>query len=176
VEAAATSPRRALITGGAGFIGSHLADELIARGHRVRVLDLLCPQVHGADTHRPNYLHPEVELLHGDVRDPRDVRLALDGIDAVYHFAAAVGVGQSMYEVDHYTSTNNLGTAILLQELARRPVQRLVVASSIEPTTFGTHSSYFPSTPLGYLSIRVNHLRIGLPLTKVEIRIFFEKP
>jgi dTDP-L-rhamnose 4-epimerase len=120
-----------LITGGAGFIGSHLADDLIRRGHQVRALDLLCPQVHGADAARPEYLHPAVELVHGDVRVARTMRRALEGIDVVYHFAAAVGVGQSMYEVDHYTSTNNLGTAVLLQALVHRPVQRLIVASSM---------------------------------------------
>jgi dTDP-L-rhamnose 4-epimerase len=120
-----------LITGGAGFIGSHLADDLIRRGHEVRALDLLCPQVHGADAARPDYLHPAIELVQGDVRDGPTMRRALKGIDVVYHFAAAVGVGQSMYEVEHYTSTNNLGTAVLLQELVRRPVQRLIVASSM---------------------------------------------
>jgi dTDP-L-rhamnose 4-epimerase len=120
-----------LITGGAGFIGSHLADDLIDRGHEVRALDVLSPQVHGPGAQRPTYLHPAVELVHGDVRDARAVCRALENIDAVYHFAAAVGVGQSMYEVEHYTSTNNLGTAMLLQELARRPVERLVVASSM---------------------------------------------
>jgi dTDP-L-rhamnose 4-epimerase len=120
-----------LITGGAGFIGSHLADDLLRRGHQVRALDLLCPQVHGDQAARPSYLHAAVELVQGDVRDPRAMRRALDGIDVVYHFAAAVGVGQSMYEVDHYTSTNNLGTAVLLQELVHRPVQRLIVASSM---------------------------------------------
>jgi dTDP-L-rhamnose 4-epimerase len=120
-----------LITGGAGFIGSHLADALLHRGHRVRALDNLSAQVHGSDAERPAYLHPEVELQHGDVRDGEAVRRALAGVEAVYHFAAAVGVGQSMYEIDHYTSTNNLGTAVLLQELADRPVDRLVVASSM---------------------------------------------
>ena len=120
-----------LITGGAGFIGSHLADDLIRRGHRVRALDLLAPQVHGDSGERPAYLHPDVELQRGDVRDRDAVRRALEHVDAVYHLAAAVGVGQSMYEIAHYTSTNNLGTAVLLEELARRPVQRLVVASSM---------------------------------------------
>jgi len=120
-----------LITGGAGFIGSHLADDLIRRGHQVRALDILSPQVHGPDAVRPDYLHPSVELVHGDVRDARTMRRVLESIDVVYHFAAAVGVGQSMYEVDHYTSTNNLGTAVLLQELVHRPVQRLIVASSM---------------------------------------------
>jgi dTDP-L-rhamnose 4-epimerase len=130
-----------LITGGAGFIGSHLADDLIDRGHQVRALDLLCPQVHGPESIRPAYLHRAVELIHGDVRNARDVQRALDGIDAVYHFAAAVGVGQSMYQVEHYTSTNNLGTAVLLQELARRPVQRLIVASSMSIYGEGRYAS-----------------------------------
>src|SRR4051794_27601332 len=120
-----------LITGGAGFIGSHVADELLRRGHRVRALDSLSPQVHGDGVRRPAYLHDDVELLQGDVRDADAVRRALAGVDAVYHFAAAVGVGQSMYEIDHYTSVNNGGTAVLLQALIDRPVQRLIVASSM---------------------------------------------
>src|SRR5215218_9254112 len=120
-----------LITGGAGFIGSHLADALLQRGHRVRALDSLSLQVHGSDAERPAYLHPDVELQRGDVRDADAVRRALDGVDAVYHLAAAVGVGQSMYEVEDYTSTNNLGTAVLLEALIANPVRRLVVASSM---------------------------------------------
>jgi len=91
-----------LITGGAGFIGSHLADALLARGHRVRAMDSLTPQVHGPDAARPEYLDPDVELITGDVRDPSAVRRALKGIDVVYHLAAAVGVGQSMYEIALY--------------------------------------------------------------------------
>ena len=120
-----------LITGGAGFIGSHLADDLLRRGHRVRALDTLAAQVHGSDAMRPAYLDPDVELVLGDVRSADTVRRALAGVDAVYHFAAAVGVGQSMYEIEHYTSTNNVGTAVLLQELIERPVERLIVASSM---------------------------------------------
>jgi dTDP-L-rhamnose 4-epimerase len=120
-----------LITGGAGFIGSHLADALLARGHRVRVLDSLSPQVHGEQVTRPEYLDEEVELIRGDVRDPDVVPRALKGIDVVYHLAAAVGVGQSMYEIAHYTSVNNLGTAVLLEALASQPVERLIVASSM---------------------------------------------
>ena len=122
---------RILITGGAGFIGSHLADELLDHGYRVRALDNLSEQVHGPGGHRPGYLSPEVELVEGDVRDPEAVRKALDGIDAVFHFAAMVGVGQSMYEIERYTSVNNLGTAVLLEALIERPVERLVVASSM---------------------------------------------
>jgi dTDP-L-rhamnose 4-epimerase len=120
-----------LITGGAGFLGSHLADELLRHGYRVRALDNLAPQVHGADARRPAYLHPDIELIVGDVCDPHAVRRALKGVDAVFHFAAAVGVGQSMYQVVHYTQVNNVGTATLLEALIEKPVQRLVVASSM---------------------------------------------
>ncbi len=120
-----------LITGGAGFIGSHLADELLGKNYKVRVLDNLLPQVHGVNPRRPDYLHPEAELLVGDVRDPEALRKALKGIDAVFHLAAMVGVGQSMYEVAQYTSVNNEGTANLLQALIERPVQKLIVASSM---------------------------------------------
>jgi dTDP-L-rhamnose 4-epimerase len=123
--------KHVLITGGAGFIGSHLADELLRQGYTVRALDNLSPQVHGGRRQRPDYLDPDVELIVGDVRDPNAVREALRGVEAVYHFAAAVGVGQSMYEVANYTSINNLGTAVLLEALIERPVQRLVVASSM---------------------------------------------
>ena len=123
--------RHVLITGGAGFIGSHLADELLRSGCKVRVLDGLVDQVHGPEPRRPAYLDPEVELLVGDVCDRTAVDRALVGVDAVFHFAAAVGVGQSMYELAHYTRVNNLGTAVLLEALIAHPVQRLVVASSM---------------------------------------------
>src|SRR5438309_9756707 len=123
--------KRILITGGAGFIGSHLSDELLARGYAVRALDCLSPQVHGSGCGRPAYLASDVELHVGDVRDHEAVRRALRGVDAVFHFAAAVGVGQSMYQLEQYTSVNNLGTAVLLEALIERPVERLVVASSM---------------------------------------------
>ena len=97
----------------------------------VRALDNLSPQVHGATAGRPDYLAAEAELMIGDVRDAAVVQRALSGIDAVYHLAAAVGVGQSMYEIADYVSTNNVGTAVLLEALIARPVQRLVVASSM---------------------------------------------
>jgi len=122
--------RIALITGGAGFIGSHLADELIAHGYRVRVLDRLLDQVHGKQE-RPEYLHPNVEFIPGDICDPKAVRYACLGVDVVCHLAARVGVGQSMYDIVNYTETNNLGTAVLLEELMKRPVGRLLVASSM---------------------------------------------
>jgi len=97
----------------------------------VRALDSLCSQVHGPKASRPDYLHPDVELVVGDVRDPDAVRKALQGVDAVYHFAARVGVGQSMYAVGEYTAVNNLGTAVLLEALIENPVERLIVASSM---------------------------------------------
>jgi dTDP-L-rhamnose 4-epimerase len=120
-----------LITGGAGFVGSHLANELLARGYRVRALDNLSPQVHGPGGGRPGYLDPEVELMIGDIRDRAAVRRALKGVDAVFHFVARVGVGQSMYEAEEYTNVNNVGTAVLMEALMERPVGRLVVASSM---------------------------------------------
>ena len=123
--------RRILITGGAGFIGSHLADHLLANGDEVRALDVLSPQVHGDGGRRPEYLDPAVELVVGDCRDPEAVRRALRGVDAVVHLAAAVGVGQSMYEVERYVAVNDLGTAVLLQALIASPVERLVAASSM---------------------------------------------
>jgi dTDP-L-rhamnose 4-epimerase len=126
----AVMSRSILITGGAGFIGSHLADELLGAGYRVRALDSLVPQVHEHRT-RPAYLDEDVELVVGDVRNREVLRKALDGIDAVVHLAAQVGVGQSMYQIAEYTSTNVLGTAVLLEELAERPVERLIVASSM---------------------------------------------
>ncbi len=122
---------RILITGGAGFIGSHLADELLSAGYRVRIFDGLSAQVHGPNCRRPAYLDREAELIVGDIRDPEALRKSLKGIDAVFHLAAMVGVGQSMYEVAQYTAVNNQGTANLLQALIERPVEKLVVASSM---------------------------------------------
>lgn len=123
--------KRVLITGGAGFIGSHLADELLAHDYQVRVLDVLSPQVHGSRGERPAYVHPDVELLCADVCHSEAVRQALCGVDAVFHLAAAVGVGQSMYEVEKYLRSNTLGTAVLLEALLACPVEALIVASSM---------------------------------------------
>jgi dTDP-L-rhamnose 4-epimerase len=123
--------RQVLITGGAGFIGSHLADQLLQEGYRVRVLDSMVPQVHGEDQARPDYLSPDVDLIRGDVRDRDTVHRALHGVDAVVHLAAAVGVGQSMYEIADYVAVNDLGTAVVLEALLKQPVGRVVVASSM---------------------------------------------
>ncbi len=133
--------KKILITGGAGFIGSHLADELIAHGYFVRVLDNLSEQVHGVNAKRPAYLNPEAELIVGDVTDKDAVTRALNGIDAVYHFAAMVGVGQSMYELQKYTHVNNLGTAVLLEALINKPVDKLIVASSMSIYGEGLYKS-----------------------------------
>lgn len=124
---------RALVTGGAGFIGSHLVDALVERGVQVRILDNLDPQVHGAARAVPTYLNPRAELIPGDVRDRDLLGSALEGVQVVFHLAAAVGVGQSMYEIERYVSANTLGTAVLLDILANRQpaVRKLVVASSM---------------------------------------------
>ena len=133
-------PRRILITGGAGFIGSHLSDELLSAGYAVRALDALVPQVH-PDRSRPAYLDPDVELVIGDVRDRTIVDSALTDVDGVVHLAAQVGVGQSMYRVHDYVSTNDAGTAVLLEALMARPVERLVVASSMSVYGEGLYRS-----------------------------------
>jgi dTDP-L-rhamnose 4-epimerase len=123
---------RVLLTGGAGFVGSHLAEVLIADGHQVRVLDSLEGQVHG-QSEWPAYLPEGVERVRGDVRDRLVVEAALDGIEVVSHQASVVGVGQSMYEVRRYVDANAVGTATLLDVLAneRHSVRKVVVAASM---------------------------------------------
>ena len=122
-----------LVTGGAGFIGSFLVDALIERGHRVRIYDALVPQVHGDEQAVPDYLNAEAEFVKGDVRDRDALARALRGIDVVYHLAAAVGVGQSMYEIQYYTDVNTLGGAVLLDLIANtdHAVRKMIVASSM---------------------------------------------
>lgn len=122
--------KRVLITGGAGFIGSHIADELLRHGHSVRVLDNLRPRVHQGGKW-PTYLDPNVELVLGDIRDGAIVEQALDGIEIVFHLAGAVGAGESVFEVDRCMSANNVGTAVLLDRVARSSAERLVLASSM---------------------------------------------
>src|SRR5690606_33552453 len=120
-----------LITGGAGFIGSHLCDELLKNNYSIRVLDNLSDQVHGKGQERPEYLSDKVELIQGDIRDSAIVEKLVKDSDAVFHFAALVGVGQSMYEIKEYTDVNNVGTATLLEAVIKYPVKKLVVASSM---------------------------------------------
>lgn len=123
--------KKVLVTGGAGFVGSHMADALLHRGCSVRIYDNLSPQVHAAGL--PDYLAREVEFIRGDMRDVEQLREAIRGVDVVFHLAAAVGVGQSMYEIAHYVAVNTQGTANLLQALLdmKLPIERLIVASSM---------------------------------------------
>jgi len=127
--------RKILVTGGAGFVGSHTVDALLREGHSVRVFDDLSDQVHCGIP--PAYLSrefvSEVEFVRGDVRDIEAIRKAVSDIDVVYHFAATVGVGQSMYEIARYMEVNSQGTANLLQALLDRAgrIEKLIVASSM---------------------------------------------
>ncbi|MAE94025.1 MAG: nucleoside-diphosphate-sugar epimerase [Deltaproteobacteria bacterium] len=145
---------KVLVTGGAGFVGSHLVDALVAQGHRVRVLDNLDPQVHGEGAGRPDYLHADAELQVGDVRDRKALARALDGIEVVFHQAAAVGVGQSMYEMEHYVSVNSVGAAVLLEEIVRRKdqIQKMVVASSM--SIYGEGAYQAPDGRMVFPSLR----------------------
>jgi dTDP-L-rhamnose 4-epimerase len=122
-----------LVTGGAGFVGSHTVDALLKKGHEVRVFDNLSPQVHGSESKIPDYLNTEVEFIKGDVRDREALKKALEGVEVIYHFAAAVGVGQSMYQVYDYVEVNSLGGAVLLDILANETnqVEKVIVASSM---------------------------------------------
>lgn len=119
-----------LVTGGAGFIGRAVCAALLAEGFQVRVLDSLIEQVHVGGA-RPTALSNQVDFHHGDVRDADAVRRALNGVDSIVHLAAEVGVGQSMYAVERYTSVNELGTAVLLEQMIAHPVRRIVTASSM---------------------------------------------
>jgi dTDP-L-rhamnose 4-epimerase len=124
---------KVLVTGGAGFIGSHLADLLLEKGYQVRVIDCLDPQVHGERTTAPEYLNPQVEFIRGDVRDRPALDRALEGVSLVCHEAAVVGVAQSMYEIERYVHGNDCVTAALLQAIVDRgaSIKKLVVASSM---------------------------------------------
>lgn len=124
-----------LITGGAGFIGSFLADHFLALGDDVRILDNLDPQVHPGG--RPAWCHRDVELIEADVRDKSAVASALEGVDVVIHCAAAVGVGQALYRIRHYVDTNVTGTATLLEAMVERrsPFKKLLVPTSM--TSYG---------------------------------------
>jgi dTDP-L-rhamnose 4-epimerase len=123
---------KVLITGGAGFIGSHLADTLLAEGHEVTLYDNLHPQVHGVERSPPEYLNRKVELVRGDVRDLESLGQVLQSKSVVYHFAAYTGVGQSMYRIQEYQDVNVTGTAALLELLSQRsaPKPKLILASS----------------------------------------------
>ncbi len=130
-----------LVTGGAGFIGSHTVKALLERRYRVRVLDTLDPQVHGSRSGFPFEHHPHLACVRGDVRDPLVCERAMKDVQAVYHFAACTGVGQSMYDLGRYASVNVTGTATLLEAAvkARRSLKRFVLASSRAVYGEGTH-------------------------------------
>ncbi|MFC1817603.1 SDR family NAD(P)-dependent oxidoreductase [Thermodesulfobacteriota bacterium] len=121
-----------LITGGAGFIGHHTANKLAGEGHKVRIIDNLNKQVHPDPKESLSRLDPAVEFICGDIRDRSQLQAALEGVDAVYHFAAETGVGQSMYEIERYSDVNIQGTAVLCDCIAKgknRP-NKLILASS----------------------------------------------
>ena len=123
--------RRVLVTGGAGFIGSHLVDALVSRGEDVTVFDALDPQVH--TTGLPPHLNRAARFIQGDVRDYGHLKKAVREAEVIFHLAAAVGVGQSQYQIRHYVSVNTLGTANLLDIIVnhRCKVEKLIVASSM---------------------------------------------
>jgi len=126
---------RVLITGGAGFVGSHLADALAHAGHEVILFDNLEPQVHTAGLERPAYLDPRHRLERGDIRDLAALSPLVREVDVIFHLAAMVGVGQSMYQVRRYTDVNAMGMATLLEAIATQraelPLRKLIVASSM---------------------------------------------
>jgi dTDP-L-rhamnose 4-epimerase len=118
---------RILLTGGAGFVGSHIADALVARGHDVRIVDALLPAAHDGV---PPWLPDAAELVHADLRDARVADSAVDGIDAVCHQASMVGLGTDFGDVADYVAHNDLGTAQLLRALAARDFTGSVVLAS----------------------------------------------
>lgn len=123
--------KKILVTGGAGFIGSHLVDRLIKKRYRVTVFDNLEPQVHPDGL--PEYHNLKARFIRGDIRKKKDLKEVVADADAIVHFAAAVGVGQSQYQIAKYVETNIQGTANLLDVLAneKHRVKKLVVASSM---------------------------------------------
>jgi dTDP-L-rhamnose 4-epimerase len=120
-----------LVTGGCGFIGSHLVDKLVEEGNRVKVYDMLEPQVHLG--RKPGYLNSHAEYIFADLRSKEKLKKALGNTEVIFHLAAQVGVGQSMYQIEKYISHNVEGTAVLLDLLVngKNKVKKLIVASSM---------------------------------------------
>ena len=131
-----------LVTGGAGFIGSHLVDRLVELGHDVKILDNLEPQVHGNNGKPPEYLNKECKFIRADIRNQDELKQALKGVEIIFHLVARVGVGQSMYEINKYTEVNILGTSNLLHILANEnhKVEKLIIASSMSVYGEGKYS------------------------------------
>jgi dTDP-L-rhamnose 4-epimerase len=146
-----TDPPLVLVTGGAGFIGSHLSRLLIAQGFTVRILDTLSPQVHGSVPEGLNWLNnSSIDFLRGSVNDKADIERALAGVSAVVHLAAETGTGQSMYEISRYNFANSHGTAQLLDILSSsrsHSVSRLVLASSRSVYGEGAYTCSLCSEP-----------------------------
>ncbi len=164
---------RVLVTGGAGFIGSHVVDLLLAKGHEVRILDSLDPQVHDGV---PAYLASEAELIVGDVRDRDAVKRCLTGSDALVHLAAAVGVGQSMYEIERYTSVNSIGAAVVLETAIgfRDRLRKAIVASSMSIYGEGLYRCPVENTEVAPPPRPVNQLadrrwEVGCPSCGAEL-------
>ena len=129
--------RKILVIGGAGFIGSHLVDDLVALGHEVIVYDSLEPQVHGNITKQPKYLAEDIIFIKNDIRNRKALVKILNDVEVVFHLAAMVGVAQSMYQIDKYVDVNILGTARFLDILVNEAhnIKKLIVASSM--STYG---------------------------------------
>ncbi|OEC96224.1 NAD-dependent epimerase/dehydratase family protein [Rhizobium sp. YK2] len=148
-----------LVTGGCGFIGRHVTEELLENGYEVRILDALIDQVHGPSGFQQ--VMDTADVVRADVRDKGAVREALKGVDAVIHLAAEVGVGQSMYEIARYVGTNDLGTAVLLEAMIGLPIRRIVVASSMSVYGEGMYVSPVGHR-LSYIRRDVSRLAEGL--------------
>lgn len=146
--------KRVAVIGGAGFIGSHLVDALIDRRYHVRIVDNLDPQVH-SDGMPPSYMNPSAEFIRQDIRDRDGLQDALDGVEAIFHLAGAVGVGDSMYRIRHYAETNVTGAANILDILANRKhsVRKIILASSV--TVFGEGKYSCPRHGVAFPSLRV---------------------
>lgn len=132
-----------LVTGGAGFIGSHIVDLLVDHGYDVTILDNLKPQAHGKDRRIPEYVNKKVNFVKGDIRNHALLKKLMKDADAVIHLATIVGVGQSMYQIERYVDTNTRGTANILDVLVNEEndVKKLLIASASLANTL-------PVTPL----------------------------
>ena len=153
----AKNEKRALVTGGAGLIGSHVTDLLVREGWKVRVLDNLEPQTHRRG--KPAWINPKVEFTHGDIRDRETIAAALDKIDVVFHQAA---YGGYMPEISKYVHVNSLGTAQMLELIREKnlPIKKIVVASS--QAVYSEGAGICPKHQLIFPGVRpVEQLRKG---------------